>query len=172
MGAAAQFTVASLGAVALGSLTALAWVSANGEDVAAFDETACTPQCACARRVEIFSELSPTYDGTVGQDELVMGLPVLRWWLLQRIAAFNHVFSYLKREKMRGAVVYRRRARLVPLKNTHLTPQAVSARRGAGGRGGHGLEPLAVPFGGAGRDGDRRLGGDARARGRQARQAR
>ncbi|KAJ1460313.1 S-adenosyl-L-methionine-dependent methyltransferase [Pelagophyceae sp. CCMP2097] len=48
------------------------------------DEVAdCDPRCSCARRVEKFGELSETYDSTVGKDETVMGLFLLRWWLLR-----------------------------------------------------------------------------------------
>ena len=42
------------------------------------------PRCGCCVRVERFDALAETYDDEIGVDELVMGLPLLRRWLLRR----------------------------------------------------------------------------------------
>ena len=42
------------------------------------------PRCGCCARVERFDALAETYDDEIGVDELVMGLPLLRRWLLRR----------------------------------------------------------------------------------------
>ena len=42
------------------------------------------PRCGCCARVERFDALAETYDDEIGVDELIMGLPLLRRWLLSK----------------------------------------------------------------------------------------
>ncbi|KAJ8612584.1 hypothetical protein CTAYLR_009801 [Chrysophaeum taylorii] len=81
---AVPFSRAALYTVAGGTVFGLA---ASGAWVLAQEKT--TPDdkdvvCSCAERVRVFSAVSGQYDATVGRDEVVMGLPILRWWLLRR----------------------------------------------------------------------------------------
>jgi methyltransferase OMS1 len=64
-----------------GAGVACAWVASasNAPEVPAD----AAPACSCACRVATFDALSGDYDGTVGRDEVVMGVPLLRWWLLR-----------------------------------------------------------------------------------------
>lgn len=78
------FARAALYTIAGGTVFGLAVVGAWS--VAAADTSApeeASPSCSCAQRVRIFGSLSSTYDSTVGRDEVVMGMPLLRWWLLR-----------------------------------------------------------------------------------------
>lgn len=76
---AALYTVA--GGTAFGLALVGAW-TVTAADASVPEEA--PPSCSCAQRVRIFGSLSSTYDSTVGRDEIVMGMPLLRWWLLRQ----------------------------------------------------------------------------------------
>lgn len=62
-----------------------AWVVADASTVPADgDEPIEEACCSCGDRVKIFGSLSSTYDETVGRDEVVMGMTLLRWWLCRQ----------------------------------------------------------------------------------------
>ena len=58
----------------------VAWVSSAS--AAPSEAVVAHPRCSCQCRVATFDGLSGSYDGTVGRDEIVMGVPLLRRWLL------------------------------------------------------------------------------------------